>query len=303
MLSITHIRFQKTLFASLLLAFVSLCHAQKNTFDNLPPLAELFTVNDSVIKEGHRLYFYEKINWNAADFLLANHNLDEVGASLTYMAEDSLMTALFADKSKTKTVCELQWDMRANKYNPIDTIRNLTEREKELIERRIIIMTRMQDVADSINGIPQDFGNFNFDIIRINDDITRLYILTGTVQNNMIPFGNDYSIDFDNDNNIVAFRRYHNSLLAIQATHDGETVTPIHSHLTNNPYITPTDICNYLLYARDVHGIKSFIVYSPKLKSRFVYMDETKSIITVTDEDKSKKKGKKKDKKSNKKQP
>ena len=109
--------------------------------------------------------------------------------------------------------------------------------------------------------------------------------------------------DFDNDNNIVAFRRYHNSLLAIPATHDGETVTPIHSHLTNNPYITPTDICNYLLYARDVHGIKSFIVYSPKLKSRFVYMDETKSIITVTDEDKSKKKDKKKDKKSNKKQP
>lgn len=295
------IRFKASLLATLLFACVSEGNGQKNTFDNLPPLAELFAVNDSVIKEGHRLYFFEKINWNVADFLFANHKAEEVGASLTYMAEDSLMIALFADTSIVNTVCELQWDMRTNQYNPIETSRVLTEREKELIERRKVIMTRMQDMADSINGIPQGFGNFNFDIIRINDNITRLYILTGTLQKNTIPFGNDYSIDFDNDNNIVAFRRYHNSLLAIQATYDGEAVTPIHSHLENNPYITPTDICNYLLYARDVFGIDTFMVYSTKFKTRFLYVDKMKSIITAMDNEKSSKKGKKKDKKSNKK--
>ena len=266
---------------------------KKNGIAGLP-LQEMAIVNDSVIKEGHILYFYEKINWNCSDLLMTTNRLEDLGGNLTYMMEDSVMSAFFCDKDIANTICELRWDMRKMEYIPSTTPRPLTEMEKNLVVRYQQLKRKINDVADSINGIPSDFGEFNFDIIPINENVTRLYILSGTIQNDMIPIGNDYSIDFDNDNNIIAFRRYHNSLLAISAKYDGEYVeTFTHSHLKNNPYITPTDICNFLLWARDLYGMKAFIVNSTALQCVFIYQDEIKSILTVTGTDKKKKKKKK----------
>ena len=93
-------------------------------------------------------------------------------------------------------------------------------------------------------------GNPNFDFVRINDNLIRLYVLQGTVQPNTIPFGNDCSIDFDNSGNPLCFRKYHQSMIAVNTVDDEgkKVVSVVHSHLADNPYITPTDVCNFLLY-------------------------------------------------------
>ena len=119
-------------------------------------------------------------------------------------------------------------------------------------------------------------GNPNFDFVRINDNLIRLYILQGTVQPNTIPFGNDYSIDFDNNGNALCFRKYHNSLIAIKTVDvEGQQIkSVVHSHLRDNPYITPTDVCNFLLYRG---GLKENHILSTALDGYIIYHAEDNS--------------------------
>lgn len=153
----------------------------------------------------------------------------------------------------------------------------------ELERRDKIINRAVEKYGDSLYFASQSFGSPNIDIVRINDDLTRLYIIQGTILDNVIPFGNDYSIDFDKDLNPIAFRKYHNSLLALRTkTEDGGDVESIrHSHLTNNPFITPTDIGNFLLYRPE--GMDMFYVYSTAYKCTFAYSLKLNQIITVVD--------------------
>ena len=43
---------------------------------------------------------------------------------------------------------------------------------------------------------------------------------------------------------------------------DTQVLEVIHSHTVDNPFFTPTDICNALLYAHDLYGMKSVCVLS-----------------------------------------
>jgi hypothetical protein len=37
-------------------------------------------------------------------------------------------------------------------------------------------------------------------------------------------------------------------LIAIKTDEIDKAISVVHSHLADNPYITPTDVCNFLLY-------------------------------------------------------
>ena len=273
------------LFLGILLLALSSTFAQKK---KLPPLNQLAMINDSIIAEGHQIYFSEKIAWITTDSLFAHkHTEDEIGASLTYF-EDSVWISLFTDIDVKNSIFEIRWDFKQETDTLIDAVRPLTDNEKAFIVRKNkLIQTGIGTYRDSINGINPKYGQFNVDIIRINDKVTRLYLLQG-INFEAIPFGNDYSIDFDNNDNPICFRRYHRSFNPMEFPKDDnkKVLTIIHSHLPDNPYITPTDICNFLLYGRDLFGQTSFIVLSTAFEGhiKFMYMDSQKSIATVTDE-------------------
>lgn len=255
--------------------------AKKNV-TSLPSPKTLAAINDSVIKEGHQLYLFEKLNWELTDLFLAHHGREEIGGQMTYKAKDGTIIAFFCDKSMKNSLYELRCEKSSPKFIAVDSVRPLTQEEKELVVRKDVLVAKMGTLADSIKGVSPDFGQFNADIIRINDHITRLYLLTGTVKPGIIPFGNDYSFDFTNDYRLVAFRRYHRSLIPTQTNHNGKTVvSTIHSHLKDNPYITATDICNFLLYGRDIAGMKSFYVYSTACECLFAYWDGDKPVIKI----------------------
>ena len=64
----------------------------------------------------------------------------------------------------------------------------------------------------------------------------------------------------------------------IPISNEGETA--LHSHLKDNPYITPTDICNFLLY----HGnMKETAVLSTALGGYIFYSAETHTATFVHD--------------------
>lgn len=254
----------------------------KKIVTSLPSPETLAAINDSIIKEGHQLYLFEKLNWELTDLFLAHHGREEMGGQMTYRTKNGTIIAFFCDKSMKNSLYELRYETSSPKFIAVDSVRQLTQEEKELVVRKDVLVAKMWKLADSIKGVSPEFGQFNADIIRINDHITRLYLLTGTVKPGIIPFGNDYSFDFTNDNRLVAFRRYHRSLIPTQTKHKGKTVvSTIHSHLKDNPYITATDICNFLLYGRDIAGMKSFYVYSTACECLFAYWDGDKPVIKI----------------------
>lgn len=255
----------------------------------LPPLPRLAQINDSIVSEAHMLYFSDKINWETTDFLFEKYEVKDIGGSATYF-KDSIWVCLFCDKNQENTLVEIRWDLKGGQLteNKSNTPRPITEEEKDVINRRKNLIAKViETYGDSIKSLPSEYGNLNIDLIPVGNNITRMYIIQGILVKDIMPFGNDYSIDIDDQDNLLCFRKHHSSFIPAQMhLEDGEEVkTTVHSHLPDNPYITVTDICNFLLYGRDIYGQTSFVVLSSAFNCVFAYMDELKSIVTSTKED------------------
>jgi hypothetical protein len=208
------------------------------------------TINDSICAEGAVLYTAERLNWVSTDSVLARYRHEDLGGNLIWQPTASTWSAIFYDKNKEDCIFELKLNAMSGANSLSYDIRPLTEDEQVQIKlKHTMINNALEKYGDQIK-YNDKIGNPNFDFVRINDNLIRLYILQGTVQTNIIPFGNDYSIDFDNSGNPLCFRKYHQSLIAIKTVDDeGKKIVSVaHSHLADNPYITPTDVCNFLLY-------------------------------------------------------
>ena len=207
-------------------------------------------INDSICAEGSVLYTAERLNWVSTDSVLARCRLEDLGGSIIWQPTASTWSAIFYDKDKKNCIFELKLNTMSGAKSLSYDIRPLTEEEQVQIKlKRTMLDNAFEKYGDQIK-YNEKIGNLNFDFVRINDNLIRLYVLQGTVQPNTIPFGNDCSIDFDNNGNPLCFRKYHQSLIAIK-TVDGKgnkIVSVVHSHLADNPFITPTDVCNFLLY-------------------------------------------------------
>ena len=274
---------------AVVVALLFSCSTTRNSskisgLDRLPPTSELFTTLDSIVNEGWQLYFSERVNWIASDLVLEKFDMDALGGSVTWKPNDSVWAAVFYDNDAENCIFEYRYNFISNQEEAIDTARPISSAEQiEIDRKKRMIEQAVGKYADSLYFANESFGSPNIDIVRINDKLTRLYFLQGTVKSNVIPFGNDYSIDFDENLEPVAFRRYHRSLIAVQTkTEDGEKVeTVMHSHLKDNPFITPTDICNFLLYRPK--DLNMFFVYSTAYKCKFAYSLSLNKIITVMD--------------------
>lgn len=262
-----------------LLSFTAVS-AQKS----LPPLDRLASINDSIVGEAHMLYFSEKINWITTDYFLENHTPEQIGGSLTYF-KDSVWVCFFCDKEQQNSISEIRWNIKGKtlQESRSDSIRPLLPEEKQMMERRYRILGKAFDeYRDSIYSLPSKYGKLNFDLIPIGDNITRIYILQGIFVKGILPWGNDYSIDVDSNDNIICFRRHHRSFIPVELkkSEDGEDLV-YHAHLEDNPFITATDICNFLMYGRDLYNLKQFMVVSPAFNCNFSYIDSMKTIITL----------------------
>ena len=230
---------------------------------------------DSICIEGYNLYVAEYVNWVSSDSLLAHYRMDEIGNNFIWQPTNDTWNVIFMDREQKKCIFEFRYDISTKEQTISYDSRPISETERGLLEKKNLMQKKaIEQYGDSIRYNP-DYGRPNFDFVRIDTNTTRMYILQGVERSGIIPFGNDYSVDFDNDCNITAFRRYHRSFIPIP--NDGETV--YHSHLKDNPYITPTDICNFLLY----HGnMKETVVLSTALNGYIIYNVETHTATFIT---------------------
>ena len=245
-------------------------YAQGPTREMIQQSGVIIDALDSICQEGYNLYVAECVNWESTDSLLAHYNVDEIGHSFIWQPTNDSWRVIFMDKEQKNCIFDFRYDLKSGEQTISYEPRPISENERGIFEKKdLMFKNAIELYGDSLRYDP-DYGRPNFDFVRIDDKTTRMYMLQGVERTGIIPFGNDLSIDFDNEGNITAFRRYHRSFIPI--SNEGEAA--FHSHLKDNPYITPTDVCNFLLY----HGnMKQTYILSTALGGYIVYDAERNS--------------------------
>ena len=270
------------LVVTMIMLGVTFCLAQKkeNRKHRYKP-KQIQTALDSICTEGYNLFLAETVNWIGSDSALAHYGKEAFGGNYIWQPDDKTWKAVYLDEKLENCIFELTLDIKTGDIDFNFTPRPITDTDiKQFSLRQTMLENGFNQYGESII-YAKNCGNPNVDFVRVDDNTIRMYILQGTVLPNLIPFGNDYSIDFDNEGNPLQFRKYHQSFIAITTTtEDGEKVESVyHSHLKDNPFITPTDICNFLLYRGDM---KQTFVLSTALDGYIIYDAISNSAIFLT---------------------
>ena len=232
---------------------------------------------DSILVEADLMYKYEKSVWNSTDLLMSNKKLEKnFGGYIVHHSNDTL-TVTYLDKTQKESIARFNYkfdDLNKPLITSIEPSK-LTTIEKELFDIKSKMINQLSDSKYNVT-IPQDY-NPNLVLIKENSEY-RLYIIMGTSQTGIIPFGNDYLFKADSKGNIIYWKKFHSQMIPTMAELNGlKVISFSHSHLLTTPYITATDICTFRLYAQYTE-LKKFSVYSPAFGKSMTYILRTNKI-------------------------
>jgi hypothetical protein len=234
---------------------------------------------DSIMQEANLLYRYERSSWVSTDLALANSTTkNNFGGFLTYKNEDSFKTIIL-DKELNKCIAEFIFKDDFNKpKTEIVSERELTQNEMTFQKIKNKIIDQLSDAKYEVS-VPEGF-TLNVTLMPENNGY-KMYMIAGTDQPNVIPFGNDYLFYTNKEGIIQSWKKFHSRLIPAYTTapNGGKIVMPIHSHLRTTPFISATDICTFKLYA-GLYDINFFSIYSPALGKSLKY-DLSKDKIEI----------------------
>jgi len=215
------------------------------------------------------LFQYEKAAWISIDLAMEKKDIKKkFGGYLVYQKDDTIKTIILDKENQ----CMYELNFINELSIPIHedlTTRELTENENKLLSTKNDILKQIIDKKYEVTC--PDGYSLNFVLVPVENRF-KFYILTGTSQSNIIPFGNDYLFLTDSTGIVVSMRKFHSRLIPMMTVSpDGGEVTMLsHSHLKSEPFISATDICTFKLYG-SLYGLTEFSVYSPAFSKTFTY--------------------------------
>lgn len=233
---------------------------------------------DSIIVEADLLYRYEKSVWNSTDLLVKNQSLmNNYGGYVVSHSGDNVFVT-YVDKTQKKSIARFTFTSTDLNKPLTSNLKSssLTNLEKELLDIKNRILNQLPESKYNVT-IPEGYSP-NFVLIK-NENEFKLYILMGTSEPGVIPFGNDYLFRTDGSGTITEWRKFHSRMIpAYSKGPNGEkVVSAIHSHLKTTPYITATDICTFRLYG-DFCGMEEFMVLCTATEKYYKYNMKTNTI-------------------------
>lgn len=231
--------------------------------------AELKTKLDSVLTEAQLLYKYEKATWVSTDLAIGNRAVKKDWGGYLAYEEHGEIRVIILGKGRKNCIAEYSFVSDFNNPKSVTTItRELSNREKTLLKVEEKIVKNLSDKPYKVT-IPDGFKP-NLILLPF-DEKYKLYIIMGTSQRDVIPFGNDYLFIADKNGKIENWQKFHSGMILGYTTFNGHKVTELtHSHLPTTPLITATDICTFMLYA-PLYEIDAFSVYSPAIGKYMKY--------------------------------
>jgi len=241
----------------------------------------LKAVFDSIIAESDLLYKYEKAAWNSTDLLLTDKKLKKNYGGYVVSHSGDTVFVTYLDKKQQMSIAQFSYFSTFFDIPMTFTkeTRALTPLERELLAMKRTIIGLLSDSQYNVT-IPNGY-NPNFVLLKDTNEY-RLYILMGTPNEGVIPFGNDYLFRTDLSGNLLEWKKFHSRIIPVWAkAPNGEKVTAhTHSHLKSNPYITATDICTFRLYG-PLCGLETFSVLCTNTGKYYKYTLKTNYIEVV----------------------
>ena len=239
---------------------------------------EIVLKNDSILAEGNLLYRYEKAAWVSTDLAMSLKEVKEsFGGYLIYQSGDSIKAIILGKDSGT---CIYEITYLHDATTPfMERLlnRKLSDKEEELQALKLKIVK--EALTPKYKVTCAEGYSLVIELIPCTKGY-KLYILTGTSKQGIIPMGNDYIFITDDNGDITSWRKFHSVLIPTKTKIEGEKIIEaIHSHLMAEPFITASDICTFKLYG-DYYGLKRFKVVSTALSKCFTFDADKNTILT-----------------------
>lgn len=225
---------------------------------------------DSIKAEADQLYRSEMASWYGTDIFLAKFKDKQADAGGYFSYPDGAVTRclFFTREENPSVLADFTFDSSFSINSAItsDKRRAFSTREKELYDLR---KAGMQIINDDTFFV--SYKNTNLNIIPLIDKgAKKIYVLTGPSISNVVVFGNDYLLTFNEKNELLQKKRLHKNIIDISygKEKEGEEIFgTMHSHLPETgDFMTATDLCTLMLYAKFTKW-KQHIVISEKYVS------------------------------------
>ncbi|MBW7676077.1 hypothetical protein [Chryseobacterium chendengshani] len=238
-------------------------------------------LSKEINEEGIALYRSEMASWYGTDIFRANYEkMENVGGYFSYIDESVPKCIFFSKENKVLATIAFPTN-----YNSQNAKLDLKERDFTPVETEYFTIRQSALATIKTDTIFKYYKNTNFNIVPlIKKNIKKVYVLTGPTVNNLVVFGNDYLITFNNKNEVKDVEKLHNSLITQNITDEkvGKTVSGIHSHVIENwQTMTPTDICTLMLY-QNLTNWESYITISKKFTT--IWNSNNQTVIMKTED-------------------
>ncbi len=204
-----------------------------------------------IIDEGKKLYRSEMASWHGTDIFMEKYKQKEnIGGYFSY-TENEITKCIFFSKD-AKVIGTISFD---STYNPGTATTDLAERDFNPAEKDLYTIRKYAFDIIVSDTLFKTYTNTNLNVIPlISGNEKKVYVLTASQQSGVVLFGNDYLLTFDKNNNLITKKRLHRNLIPVYYTDQEETNKPLgtmHSHASETgDFMTATDICTLMLYAR-----------------------------------------------------
>ncbi|MCF1421519.1 hypothetical protein [Mangrovimonas futianensis] len=225
---------------------------------------------DNILKEGKLLYRLEKGSWYGTDHMLENfpNKNDSIGGYLSYETpQNKINTIFFSRFDSNKILIRYEFDsIPKPEPSKIDSL----NRNATLLEKNLILMRK--DASSRVYSNKDQFFTFyentalNF-IPVISKKERAVFIITGPQVSGVVLIGNDYKLNYDNNNKFVNKKKIHNSILQFPYRSENDKspiTTTFHSHLITE-FISSTDICTLLLYKDFLEWEKHYVIHKKEV--------------------------------------
>lgn len=241
----------------------------------------LAKLSREINEEGIALYRSEMASWYGTDVFRANYKqMENVGGYFSYI-DDSVPKCIFFSK-ENKVIGTIAFPTN---YNPQNAKLDLKERDFTPTETEYFTIRQNALARIKTDTIFKSYKNTSFNIVPlIKKNVKKVYVLTGPSVDNVVIFGNDYLITFNNKNEVKNVEKLHNSMIAQNINDEkiGKTISGVHSHVIENwQTITPTDICTLMLY-QNLTDWGSYITISKKFTS--IWNSNNNTVIMKTED-------------------
>ena len=242
-------------------------------------------ITKPIVEEGKKLYRSEMASWYGTDLFLEKFtDRSKVGGYFSYTDSNISKCIFFAKGEIPKVIGTISFDSTYNvKTATIDLAeRELTKNEKDIFEIRQTALAIVQK-----DTLFKTYKNTNLNFIPlISNGDKKVYILTGPEQNGVVILGNDYLLNFDDNNKLIGKKRLHKNIITMnygsKELEGKEVVGTVHTHLPETgEFITPTDICTLMLYEKFANWKQHTIVSEHYLS---MWNCKTDELVTITRE-------------------